>query len=457
MEDIEEKWIDIEECGNKYKVSNLGYVYNKVRQEYLKPYDNGKILIISLKEDGKVKTLQLHRLTGTLFVDNPNNYKYLVHINGDYKDNKCTNLVWCKQNHLPIYEATDENWKIIKSNPNFEISKDSVIRNLYNKTITSQYIRGNYYTVTLSDPKRTVDVHILMAELFLIKPDDGKFYTVDHIDNKETFNNHISNLRYATPKEQCENKRNSNIERLTKVESCNNKTIRRINIDTDEILQSYDGVDEVIKYLRDHGITDASNKTIVCRLLECLNHSEDSSNQTRYGYKWQYEEIENLEGEIWKSTKEAFPEGREYMVSNMARVLNYNKMLIIGCPDKRGTPKMYISGVKGRKYLHRLVALVHLPNPLNLSEVNHIDGDPTNNKLSNLEWCSKATNIRHAIDTGLCSKIKKVKTINMSTDEVVIYNTKKEAYTAMKIDSRKFELYLDTNENYGDFIFETVQ
>ena len=34
-------------------------------------------------------------------------------------------------------------------------------------------------------------------------------------------------------------------------------------------------------------------------------------------------------------------------------------------------------------------------------EVNHIDGDKSNNKLENLEWCSGSLNVRHSLDTGL--------------------------------------------------------
>lgn len=57
-----------------------------------------------------------------------------------------------------------------------------------------------------------------------------------------------------------------------------------------------------------------------------------------------------------------------------------------------------------RVYVHRIVAMTFVPNPNNLSDVNHIDGDTRNNSCNNLEWVTPKENVNHAIRTGLINK-----------------------------------------------------
>lgn len=56
------------------------------------------------------------------------------------------------------------------------------------------------------------------------------------------------------------------------------------------------------------------------------------------------------------------------------------------------------------QYLHRYLAKIHIPNPNNLPMINHIDGNPSNNSIDNLEWTTALGNRQHAIENKLWGK-----------------------------------------------------
>lgn len=59
------------------------------------------------------------------------------------------------------------------------------------------------------------------------------------------------------------------------------------------------------------------------------------------------------------------------------------------------------NGQQKHLYVHRLLAEAFIPNPENKPQINHIDGNPSNNDLDNLEWVTAQENVQHAYDTGL--------------------------------------------------------
>ena len=65
------------------------------------------------------------------------------------------------------------------------------------------------------------------------------------------------------------------------------------------------------------------------------------------------------------------------------------------------------NGKRYRKYVHHLVAKYFIPNPENKPEINHIDGNKSNNRVDNLEWVTHKENCQHAFDIGLSPKGEK--------------------------------------------------
>ena len=114
--------------------------------------------------------------------------------------------------------------------------------------------------------------------------------------------------------------------------------------------------------------------------------------------------------EIWKPVK-----GFEnYEVSNLGQVksLNYNRTkeakILRLCKNKDGYLCVHLhkNGKGYAKKVHRLVTAAFIPNPEGKTEVNHIDGNKTNNRVENLEWATHSENMHHAWETGLCKALK---------------------------------------------------
>lgn len=67
-------------------------------------------------------------------------------------------------------------------------------------------------------------------------------------------------------------------------------------------------------------------------------------------------------------------------------------------------------------YVHRLVAEVFIQNPKNMPFINHIDENKSNNKVSNLEWCTAQYNCNYGTRTERILKNRKSPDFNLSNN-----------------------------------------
>jgi hypothetical protein len=90
-----------------------------------------------------------------------------------------------------------------------------------------------------------------------------------------------------------------------------------------------------------------------------------------------------------------------YKVCSSGRVYSVKRSKWLK-PQNRGGGYMYVDlGKENPRRVHRLVAQAFIPNPDGKPHVNHIDGNKQNNKVENLEWCTRSENTIHAYRTGL--------------------------------------------------------
>ena len=152
-----------------------------------------------------------------------------------------------------------------------------------------------------------------------------------------------------------------------------------------------------------------------------------------------FKKIKPLKGEFWKDIP-----GLEglYQASNMGRIksLNFRRLkgrvsLIKQRVNHLGycvVSKLYLFKGDGSRSdyskVHRIIAITFLKKIKQKNEVNHKNGVKTDNRVENLEWCSRSENMKHAHEKNLNRTVTThalPKAIKANSKKVIDLKTKK--------------------------------
>jgi HNH endonuclease/NUMOD4 motif/NUMOD1 domain len=124
-----------------YEISSFGKVRNIETKQITGTYIHQQYLMVSLYNGSRSVPCKLHRLLALTFLQNPEKYACIDHVNADKLDNALTNLRWC------TYSDNTKNWH--KNRTNYKkviqyISKDKeIVWNSANEAANELELKAN--------------------------------------------------------------------------------------------------------------------------------------------------------------------------------------------------------------------------------------------------------------------------------------------------------------------------
>lgn len=102
-----------------------------------------------------------------------------------------------------------------------------------------------------------------------------------------------------------------------------------------------------------------------------------------------------------------------------------NGKALKGQPNSKGYLRVAIG--KKRYFIHRLVAEKYIPNPEKKPQVNHKNGDKTDNRADNLEWITNQENREHAVSSGLQIQGERCSWAKLTEEDVIYIRSSNES------------------------------
>lgn len=278
-------------------------------------------------------------------------------------------------------------WKPIKDFPYYEVSNTGLVKNIIRNVVARPssnscgYIRIGLTKEKFGKPQMFL-MHRLVAEAFI--PNDDETKTLVNHKNGITTDNHVENLEWCTHSENIIHAHKSGL--IEKYE----RKINQYDL-SGNFIKSFKSAEEAGYYLG--GKSSAQSVRKVCRGIR----------ESHLGFKWSFnaprvseEENKDLENETWKEYRDS-----GYFISTCGRVKSKRNGDIKALSQRNKNTYVEIQiRIKNESKsfkIHRLVAELFIPNnDLQKIEVDHINGDKSNNHVNNLQWITPDDNKRKA-------------------------------------------------------------
>lgn len=306
---------------------------------------------------------------------------------------------------------TQEIFKEIDGYPEYQISNKGRVKSK-NGSIMALYGRPDGYdeirlrrTENGESVRKGYMIHRLVAIAFVENPNPEKWKIVNH-KNSNRKDNFCENLEWCN---HAMNSVHSTDQRTTNgsEKACIQYTMKG------EFIEEFSSVREA---------ADETGGSYTGIAKACKGTSLSSG-----GFKWKYvEEKEVVDASNWKII-ESFP---NYKISKDGQIYSINKDIIMLSHEHNGSLSIKLSGKMCK--ISRLVALTYIPNPENLPNVSHKNGNKHDNNVKNLFWSSNSQSLNNSILIGQTPKTpgKPVDQYDIDDDYIQTFDSIKEAHEA---------------------------